>query len=318
MYFFCDATAEVIDQVGMRAIVAWPFIDFIVPDEKHLGDDAIPSRPARFKAFHDRYRPHPRIRPALGPHAPYTCSDDLIRQVTQISNQYDIPVHMYVCETRYEVEESIQKFGKSPAQRLNDLGAIHSRFIAAHGVHLHESEVAIFKKHGASVVYNPDSNLKLSSGIAPIAQFRKAGVKVALGTDGAASNNDLSMFGAMDLGTKLQKVSNNSNTAMVALDALNLATYEGAKSLGLGDLIGSIEVGKRADFISLRTDLPHVKPLYSVLSQLVYAYQGFEVDTVVCDGRVLMEGGKHQTLDPKSVYAKVEKIRHQVATFTRG
>jgi 5-methylthioadenosine/S-adenosylhomocysteine deaminase len=312
MYFFCNATADVIDKVGMRAIVAWPFIDFVVPDEKHLGDQAIPSRPARFKDFHDRYRPHPRIRPALGPHAPYTCSDELINQVTDLSKQYSCPVHMHVCETRQEVEESIQKYGKTPVKRLFDLGAIHSNFIAAHGVHLQEEEIGLFQKTGASIVYNPDSNLKLSSGIAPIAKYRKAGVKVALGTDGAASNNDVSMFGAMDLGTKLQKVSNNSNTAMVALDALNLATYEGAKALGLGDLIGSIEVGKRADVISLRTDLPHVKPLYSVLSQLVYAYQGLEVDTVVCDGRVLMENGKHQTLDPTAVYKKVETFRQQV------
>jgi 5-methylthioadenosine/S-adenosylhomocysteine deaminase len=312
MYFFSHATADVIDRVGMRAILAWPFIDFVVPDEKHLGDQAISSRPARFKKFHDQYRSHPRIRPALGPHAPYTCSDDLIKQVTQLSHEFTAPVHMHVCETRLEVEESVQKFGKSPVHRLNDLGAIHSNFIAAHGVHLNDSEIEIFRQQGASVVYNPDSNLKLSSGIAPIAKLRKAGVKIALGTDGAASNNDVSMFGAMDLGTKLQKLFNNDNTAMVALDALNLATYEGAKALGLGHLIGSIEVGKRADFISLRTDLPHVKPLYSVLSQLVYAYQGLEVDTVVCDGRVLLLDGKHQTIDASAVYEKVEKIRIQV------
>jgi len=312
MYFFCHTTAEVIDRVGLRAIVAWPFIDFVVPDEKHLGDQAIPTRPARFKEFYDRYRPHPRIRPALGPHAPYTCNDDLIRQVTDLSNQYSIPVHMHVCETAFEVKESIEKYGKTPVRRLDDLGALHPRFIAAHGVHLGEGEMEIFKARGASIVYNPDSNLKLSSGIAPIAKYRKAGVKIALGTDGAASNNDLSMFGAMDLGTKLQKVSNHDNTAMVALDALNLATYEGAKALGLGSLVGSIEVGKRADFISVRTDLPHVKPLYSVLSQLVYAYQGLETDTVVCDGRVLLKDGKHQTIDPASVYQKVEGIRSEV------
>ncbi|MBC7395916.1 MAG: amidohydrolase family protein [Bdellovibrionales bacterium] len=313
MYFFSGVTAQVLDHAGMRAIVAWPFIDFPTPDEKHLGDTALSSRPERFLEFFEKYKGHPRIRAALGPHAPYTCSDELIRMVTQLSHQHQVPVHMHVCETCREVDESVQVYGKTPVQRLYDLGALHNRFYAAHGVHLSDAEVALFVETGASIIYNPDSNMKLSSGIAPIAKYRKAGIPIALGTDGAASNNDLSLFGAMDLGTKLQKLSGQHNTAMVALDALNLATYEGARALGLSSLVGSLEIGKRADFVVLRTDLPHVKPLYSVLSQLVYAYQGLEVDTVVCDGKVLLNRGKFTTLDEVSIYAQVEEMRKNVS-----
>ncbi len=313
MYFFTETSAKVLDGAGLRATLAWPFMDFPVPDEKHLGDQAVSGRPARFQAFYERYRNHPRIRPALGPHAPYTCSDSLIREVTDLSNRFQVPVHMHVSETEKEVRESLAKYGKTPGQRLYDLGALHSRFFAAHGVHLTDEEIRLFRETGASVIYNPDSNFKLGSGIAPITQFRRAGVECALGTDGSASNNDLSLFGAMDLGTKAQKVAHHDSTAMVALDALNLATYEGARALGLGDLIGSLEPGKRADLILIRTDYPHLMPMHSVLSQLVYACQGLEVDTVICDGRVLMDQGRFETLDPQTIYAGVERIRQKLS-----
>ncbi|NDF15765.1 amidohydrolase [bacterium] len=309
MYFFTGDAAEVLDQSGLRATLAWPFMDFPVPDEKHLGADALPSRARRFEAFFEKYKNHERIRPALGPHAPYTCSDELIREVTALSKKHGVPVHMHVSETEREVQDSIAKYGKTPGRRLYDLGALHGRFFAAHGVHLTDEEIRLFKETGASVVYNPDSNFKLGSGIAPVVKIREAGVPCALGSDGSASNNDLSLFGAMDLGTKAQKVAHKDSTAMVALDALNLATLEGARALGLESEIGSLEIGKRADFILLRTDLPHVMPMHSVLSQLVYAYQGLEVDAVVCEGRLLFDSGRFLTLDPAGIYSRVEAMR---------
>ena len=318
MYPFPAVTAHEIDQAGMRGIVAWHFADFIAPDERHLGEDAIPSRERRFREFYEAYRNHPRIRPALGPHAPYTCSDELLKMMARLATELNIPVHMHVSEPKSEVEESFQKYGKSPPQRLADLGLLKPGFLAAHCVHLSDEDIALFKKSGASIIHNPDSNAKLSAGIARITKYREAGIPVALGTDGAASNNDLSLFGAMDLATKLQKLSNQNTTAMGALDALNLATYEGAKALGMSDLVGSIEVGKRADLISLRTDLPHVKPLYSVLSQLVYAYQGLEVDTVVCDGRVLYQNDQFNTLDQRAIDEDIEKMRGLVTFSDNG
>jgi len=312
MYFFPEVTADVLDQAGMRAIVAKPFFDFVTPDEKHMGVNPIPGRAERFRLFHEKYASHPRIRTALGPHAPYTCSDELLGQVLQLSKELRVPIHMHVSETRSEVEESLKKYGKRPVKRLHDLGMLDQNFIAAHLVHLDAEELELFAKSGARAVYNPDSNMKLGSGIASIVEYRKRKILVALGTDGAASNNDLSMFGAMDIGTKLQKVFNQNSTAMTALDALNLATFEGAKALGLGSKVGSIEVGKCADLISVRIDDPHVQPLHSVLSQLVYAYQGLEVDTVICDGKILLEKGIHRSLEPGPIYQDVEKIRQQI------
>jgi 5-methylthioadenosine/S-adenosylhomocysteine deaminase len=172
-----------------------------------------------------------------------------------------------------------------------------------------------FQKTGASIIYNPDSNLKLGSGFAPIPKYRKCGIPVGLGSDGAASNNDLSLFGAMDIGTKMQKGISGNNTLMVALDALNLATLEGARALGLEDQIGSIEVGKRADIICLRTDYPHVTPLHSLLSQLVYSYQGLEVDTVICDGKVLLDRGHFTTLNAPQIYSSARAYQAQLASL---
>jgi len=312
MYFFPEVTAEVLDQAGMRAIVAKPFIDFVMPDERHLGVNPIPGREERFKSFFKKYVNHPRIQTALAPHAPYTCNDDLLKLVLELSKEYQVPIHMHVSETKHEVEESLKKYGKKPVKRLHDLGLLSENFVAAHMIHVDSEEAKIFAKTGARIVYNPDSNLKLSSGVAAIANFRKENILVALGTDGAASNNDLSMFGAMDLGTKLQKVYNHNNTAMVALDALNIATYEGANALGLGSKIGSIEVGKCADLISVRLDYPHLKPLYSILSQLVYSCQGLEVDTVICDGKVLLDKGVHQTLHSQEIYEEADKIKNKI------
>lgn len=312
MYFFPEATAEVLDEAGMRAIIAKPFIDFVMPDERHLGVNPIPGRHERFKKFYQHYADHSRISIAVAAHSPYTCNDETLKLVHELSREFSVPIHMHLCETKGEVEESLKKYGKRPIKRLHDLGILGENFFAAHMVHVDDAEAKLFYKSGARVIYNPDSNLKLGSGIAPIAEFRKEKVLVALGTDGAASNNDLSMFGAMDIGTKLQKVNSHNNTAMVALDALNIATYEGANALGMGSKIGSLEVGKCADLISVRMDYPHLKPLYSVLSQLVYAYQGLEVDTVVCNGQVLLEKGIHQTLDTASIYQSVDQLRHLI------
>ncbi|MBS1959626.1 MAG: amidohydrolase [Bdellovibrionales bacterium] len=311
MYYFSEATADVLDKAGMRAIIAKPFIDFVVPDEKTLSNP-LQTRSERYKKFHAQYRKHPRITPALGPHAPYTCGDSLLRQVASLAGETQSPIHMHVCETSGEVKESLEKYGMKPVPRLDGLGMFEGLLIAAHGVHLDNTDIEIMKRKIVSVVYNPDSNAKLGSGVCRVPDLRKAGIPVGLGTDGAASNNDLSLFGAMDLGTKVQKLSHQSNTVMVALDAINLATLEGARALGLEKEIGSIEVGKRADIITLRTDYPHTQPLYSVLSQIVYAYNGTEVDTVVCDGKILMENQKHQTLNARSIYERVGKLKLRV------
>ena len=312
MYFHAGATAEVLDRSGLRAIVAWPFMDFLLPDEKNLGFDAIPTRPDRFRALFHQYESHPRIQIALGPHAPYTCSDELLEQVGALSRETGARIHMHLCETEQEIRDSHFNYQKSPVERLKHLGVLNPRFMGAHGVHLEPEDQELLRECGASLIYNPDSNLKLGSGVAAVPGYRKLGIPMGLGTDGAASNNDLSMFGAMDVGTKLQKLVGQDNTAMVALDALRMATLEGARALGLEQEIGSIEVGKRADLISIRTDYPHLQPLHSVWSQLVYACQGLEVDYVFCDGRILLRGGRFTTLDATAFFRAVDPIRQRL------
>jgi 5-methylthioadenosine/S-adenosylhomocysteine deaminase len=316
MYFHAGTTAEVLDRVGLRGLIAWPFMDFLLPDEKALGLDAIPTRPERFRALFRKYENHPRIRIALGPHAPYTCSDELLQLVGELSRETGARIHMHLCETEQEIRDSIFNYQKSPVERLKHLGVLSPRFIGAHGVHLEPEDQKLLRESGASLIYNPDSNLKLGSGVAAIPDYRELGIPVGLGTDGAASNNDLSMFGAMDIGTKLQKLVRQDNTAMVALDALRMATLDGARALGLDREIGSIEVGKRADIISIRTDHAHLQPLHSVLSQLVYSCQGLEVDHVFCDGRQLLRGGavveETTGLDMEAIYRRADQIRERL------
>ncbi len=317
MYFYADVCAEVLDEAGIRGRVAWPFMDQALPDEKNLGAMALSSRPDRFRSFHERWRNHSRVRATLGPHAPYTCGDDVLLQVKQLSESFGVPIHMHVSETKQEVEESLKRYGKSPVKRLFDLGLLTPRFQAAHAVHLDAEDLECFRKSGASVLYNPDSNMKLGSGAAAIPLYRKLGIPVGLGTDGAASNNDLSMFGAMDIGTKLQKLVGGDSAGMVALDALNLATLEGARALGMEAEIGSLEVGKCADLISIRTDFPHLHPLHSVSSQLVHSFQGLEVDTVVCDGEMLLENGNFTRISGDEVYEKAEVFRESLQKLLR-
>jgi 5-methylthioadenosine/S-adenosylhomocysteine deaminase len=312
MYFFADVTAEVLDSAGIRARIAWPFMDHKLLDDGAAVQNNLESKMKRFRAFHDHWKNHSRIRAVLGPHAPYTCDDHVLYGVKELSETLGIPIHMHVSETKKEVEDSLRSYGKTPVRRLFELGLLSPRFQAAHAVHLSPDDMECLRKTGASVLYNPDSNMKLGSGIAPIVQYRRFGVPVGLGTDGAASNNDLSMFGAMDIGTKLQKLANEDAAAMVALDALQLATIEGARAIGMESEIGSLEVGKCADLISIRTNFPHLHPLHSIPSQLVHSCQGLEVDTVVCDGEILLQKGAFLRLSETDVYEKAEKITQQL------
>ena len=315
MYFFSRTGAEALDRAGLRAWVAQVFADVPLPEDGALGRD----KSALFEALHAKYANHERIRASLGPHAPYTCGDDIWREVARLSKKHGALIHTHLCETAFEVTEAKKAHGgKTPVRRLSELGVLGPRTLCAHCVHFDADDIELMRASGASVAYNPDSNLKLSSGVAPIVSYRKKGISVAFGTDGSASNNDLSLFGAMDVGTKLQKLVSGDNTAMVAADALRCATWEGARALGLGDLTGSIEVGKAADVILIDTRHPHLQPLHDLRSHLVYSTQGLEVDTVICQGRVLMRGQKFLTLDAAKIYADAARMKEKVAKAVAG
>lgn len=309
MYFYAIEIGEAIDRAGMRGVVSQTFVDAPLPEDRELGTDKV----ALFRRLDERFKGHGRVRAALGPHAPYTCGDATFRRVGELSHETGALIHTHLCETANEVQESLAQYGKTPVQRLYDLGALTQKTVAAHSVHFTQNDFEIFKRSGASVVHNPDSNAKLGSGVAPLGRFKQLGIYTALGTDGSASNNDLSLFGAMDLATKLQKLVNNDNTAMVAADALRAATWGGAHALGLQDQVGSIEVGKRADLVWIDLNYPHMQPLLDLRSQLVYAAQGLEVDSVLCDGKFLLRQREFVTMDLAQVMARVAPWQKRVS-----
>ena len=309
MYFYAGATAEALDRAGMRAIISQTLADFPLPEDKDLGTDKF----AIVRKLTKKYAGHRRLEIGLGPHAPYSCSDALLKKVAEVSAELNCPVHTHVSETAREVAESLAKFKETPVERLYRLGVLKPRTICAHCVHLGEPDQKIFKKSGASAVYNPDSNMKLGSGIAPVASYEKKGIPWCFGTDGSASNNDLSLFGAMDIGTKLQKLAKGDTTALTAAQAVYAATLGGAKALGLAEKIGSLEPGKRADFIVVGLGHPHLQPVHDVVSHLVYSTQGLEVRTTVCDGRVLMEEQRFRTLEAEEVFARAAGWRKKIA-----
>lgn len=308
MYFYPAVTAKIWDQVGLRGIFSQAFTDFPIPEDASLG----PDRAARFLKLRAAYKNHPRIEIGLAPHAPYTCSDKILQQVADLAEQEKCLVHIHVSEAAHEVPESIKRYGEKPVVRLQRLGILGPRTTAAHSVHLDAEEIELYRTSGTSPIYNPDSNAKLASGVAPIPHYLKAKIPVAIGTDGSASNNDLSLFGAMDLGTKIQKLFHKDAMAMTGADALRMATIDGARALGLDHDIGSIEVGKIADLVCVDLNFPHLQPVHDVVSHLAYAAQGLEVDTVICQGRILLKDKKFTDALLNKIPTSVQKYRQKI------
>lgn len=309
MYYFEDDIADVADRVGVRGLFAFTAMDQAMPDSKGASGFV----PFLLERMLERFTGHARIRPAIGPHAPYTCSDETLLATMRAAEKHSLPVMMHVSETELEVVEHRGKHGGlTPPERLHRLGFLKLAPIFAHGVHLTDSDMELIAQSGTSVIYNPESNMKLSSGAARIARLKAAGVKLGIGTDGAASNNDLDLFREMDSGVKLQRLAWKSATDVEARDMLKMATFGGAESLGLEREIGSLEVGKRADLIVLDLSIPELQPLYDVPSQLVYSAASRAVDTVICDGRVLIDKGQPTTIDVGRLLEAVEREADRV------
>ena len=236
MYFYTGEAAKALDEAGLRGIVSQAMAKFPLPEDKDLGTDKI----GVFNQLHKKFAKNGRVEIGLGPHAPYSCTDEMLKNIAKVSQETGAPIHIHVSETKKEVDDSYKEFGMSPVARLKKLGVLNRRTLCAHCVHLNEDDQSIMRETRASVLYNPDSNMKLGSGIAPVANYIKNGTYVAFGTDGSASNNNLSLFGAMNIGTKLQKLANGDNTAMIAKQAIYTATLGGAAALGLDQKTGSI------------------------------------------------------------------------------
>jgi 5-methylthioadenosine/S-adenosylhomocysteine deaminase len=291
MYYYEDAIADEAARCGMRAVAGETLIDFPAPDNKSW-DDAL----AYTERFLARWQGHPLITPAVAPHATYTVSPEHLKAAHALAARYGAPLLIHLAEARSEIELIREKYGKGAVEYAAGLGLLDGRVVAAHMIWPTRAEIALLAEHRVGVAHCPQSNMKVAAGVAPVPTLLEAGVAVGLGTDGAASNNDLSLWEEMDTAAKLQKVTTGVPTALPARTALAMATRLGAKAIGMEAEIGSLEAGKRADVILVRTDGFHQIPSYDPYSLLVYSTKASDVDTVIVDGRLVMAAARVLTV----------------------
>lgn len=308
-YFFPHIVAETAVDMHMRAMIGTPIIEFPTPWAK----DAADCMRKGADLVHDPYADHTLISSCFAPHSTDTVADQSFRDLRVMADQLDAPIQIHLHETAREIEASLARTGKRPFARLKELGLINSSLMAVHAVHMDESEIRDFSDAGVSVAHCPRSNLKLASGIANVTKFQDAGINVALGTDGAASNNVLDMLGEMRTAALLAKVSASDASALPAAAALRMATLNGAAALGLADSIGSIETGKWADLVCI--DLQHInsQPVYDPTSQIVYTAQSSQVADVWVAGRHQVEAGRLTQADCTDLLRKAAEWQRQIA-----
>ncbi|MEN8174570.1 MAG: TRZ/ATZ family hydrolase [Pseudomonadota bacterium] len=308
MYFFPEISARVAAQAGIRAMIGLIVLDF--PSAWADGPDTYLSKGT---SLHDEYQGHPLIRTAFAPHAPYSVSDEPLGRIRTLADELEIPVHIHLHETLEEVRGGLADFGKRPFARLDELGLVNPGLVAVHMTQMEDAEIARLAETRANVVHCPESNLKLASGFCQVKKMQDAGVNLCLGTDGAASNNDLDMLGEMRSAALLAKGVSGDARALPAFDALRMATLGGAIALGMADRVGSIRAGKSADLVAV--DLGHLatSPVYNPLSQLVYAAGRDQVTDVWVKGHQLLRDGLHTTLDAELVQDRAGFWRDRVA-----
>ncbi len=304
MYFYPDREADVIEACGLRAIVGSPSIDFPSPGFKGWDD----SYGAAVKFVKERKSKSGRVIPAFAPHAPYTVSAEHLADLAKTAKALKAPITTHLSEDRAELDQIKERYGTTPIQHVKNLGLLDNWLIAAHVVHPTAAEIKLLAKYKIGVIHNPTSNLKTAAGISPVPEMLKAGVRVGLGTDGAASNNDLNMWEEIRLAALLHKGVNYDATLMPAETVLKMATIGGAEAIRLDKLVGDIVVGKRADLIQLNLSGAHMTPLYNVISHLVYAVTGSDVVTTIVDGHILMQDGKFLTLDAEKIRKQANEI----------
>ena len=307
-YFFPEIVAQAATEASMRAVVATPVVDF---PSAWAGDiDEYLQKGADL--VHDAYSDHPLISTAFAPHSALAMSDESFAALRIMADQLDVRVQMHVHESAAEVESSLRDTGKRPFRRLADAGLVNQSLLAVHAVHLDEEEVARCAAAGVAIAHCAGSNLKLASGIAPVASFRKAGITVALGTDGAASNNLLDMFSEMRTAALLAKAASGDASAVTASDALQMATIAGARALGLEQETGSIEAGKLADLCCVDLSALNSQPVYDVVSQLVYATRADQVSDVWVGGKHLLDNSEFTHIESEAILARANEWRARI------
>jgi 5-methylthioadenosine/S-adenosylhomocysteine deaminase len=307
MYFFPEVTAQQVIRCGMRAMLGMILVDF---------PSAWASGPAEYLekglALRDEWLNDSLVSFAFAPHAPYSVSDEPLLRVATLAAELELPIHMHLHETANEIEQSRQQFGMRPITRLKQLELLGPGYIAVHMTQLTDEEIALIAQTGASVVHCPESNLKLASGFCPVARLVNSGVNVAIGTDGAASNNDLDMMGEMRMTALLAKAVSGDASAIPAHTALRMATLNGARALGLDADIGSLEPGKWADITAIRLDRIETQPLFDPVSDLVYAASRHQVRDVWVGGRRLLKDRQLTTLDIEDISRKARLWREKL------
>jgi 5-methylthioadenosine/S-adenosylhomocysteine deaminase len=306
-YFYEEEVARAADEAGLRAVPGQGIFDVPTPDSKTSAEGL-----ARAEKFLSDWSGHPRVTPSLCPHACYTVEPETWRRAMKLAERYGAPLQTHLAESPGEIAMVRERFGTTPVRHLSGVGALNEWLTAAHCVCVDDDEIELLARSGAGVVHCPESNMKLASGIAPVPRMLAAEVRLGLGTDGAASNNDLDMLGEMGSAARLQKVANLDPTAASAHQVLRMATLGGARALHMEDRIGSLEPGKRADLVLIDLSAPSALPLFDPISHVVYSARSDAVETVIIEGKVVMERRRMRTLDTEEIRRRVERFGRKI------
>ena len=290
MYFYMEETAKAVEESGIRGVLGYGMID-LFDDEKRKQE--IKATKNLIKNSHNTA--NGRVQVAVAPHAPYTCSEELLSESKKLANKHNLKLHIHVSETQQEVNDLEKQRNQTPFEYLDSIDLLDENTIAAHGVWTTDNEMKLLKEKQVSISHNPSSNMKLASGIAPVSKYIKNDINVAIGTDGVSSNNNLDMFSEMKLTALLQKVNTMNAKTLPAQATFNMATENGARALGINT--GSIKEGKLADIVLVNMNVPHMIPVRNPLSNIIYSALGSDVDTVICDGQLLLEDKKLLTIN---------------------
>ncbi|MDK2799633.1 MAG: 5-methylthioadenosine/S-adenosylhomocysteine deaminase [Clostridiales bacterium] len=309
MYFFMEEIAKVVSKTGIRANLSRGLQCFDT-DFDPKQDRRLLENEQLFKDWDGEG--NGRIKIALGPHSVYTCVAGYIEATVELAQRLGAGIHIHISETLKENQECLNKYGKTPIRHLYDLGVFNMHTIGAHCVHLSDEDMDILKENNVNVVYNPTSNLKLASGITPVKRMMDKGINIALGTDGASSNNNLNMFEEMHLAALISKGVEGEPTLIRAYDALKMATINGAKALGIDHEVGVIKPGMKADLAIVNLNKPHFYPMHNVMANLTYSAQAADIETVLVDGKILMEKGEFKTIDAEEVIYNIKKISERI------
>ncbi len=307
MYFFPDTAAKVFAEVGMRAMVGVPIMNWPTAwanDEDEYFQKAL--------VVADEFKSHPLIKICFAPHAPYTVTEQMFQRIATLSEQLDLPMHIHLQETAQEIIDSIEQYGLRPTDRLHKHGLLGPKTIAVHVTALNDQDIALFAEQKVNAVHCPESNLKLASGLSPVQKMIDAGVNVALGTDGAASNNELDMLGEMKTASMLAKSVANDATALNAHQSLEMATLSGAKALGIDTITGSLVVGKKADMVAMDMNDIFCQPIDNPISQLVYSSARSQITDVWVAGKQLVNNGELTTINKQEVIQQAQKWRKKM------